>query len=132
MRGHPLALLAIAQDLAATRLAQRLADLADRRLLQDPATVPEWYAVATPAQRRASATTSVSTVEGKLELAAAGAGFAVLPRSTTRFYHRPDVRVIPIDDVEPSRVTLIWDAMTSDADRDAFIAVALACGDQCL
>lgn len=125
------ALLSSADPLAG-RTSLRLADLADRRLLQDPATVPEWYAVATPAQRRASATTSVSTVEEKLELAAAGAGFAVLPRSTTRFYHRPDVRVIPIDDVEPSRVTLIWDAMTSDADRDAFIAVALACGDQCL
>jgi len=40
-------------------------------MLQDPATVPEWYAIATPEQRRASARKTARTVEEKLELVAA-------------------------------------------------------------
>jgi DNA-binding transcriptional LysR family regulator len=58
---------------------------------------------------------------------AAGAGFAVLPRSTTGFYRRPDVCVIPIEDMGPSRVTLIWDAATTNPARDEFVAAALQC-----
>jgi DNA-binding transcriptional LysR family regulator len=108
----------------------RVADLANRRLLQDPAMVPEWYSVATPDMRRASAANHVSTVEEKLELVASFDGFAILPRSTTRFYQRPDVRVVPIEDVGPSRVTLIWDLAKEDPVRDAFVSAALSCRDQ--
>jgi DNA-binding transcriptional LysR family regulator len=117
-------------DPLAAKTTVTLADLATRRLLQDPGTVPEWYAVAAPAQRRASSAKTVSTVEEKLELVAAQQGFAVLPRSTTKFYRRPDVRVIPIDDLGPSRVTLIWDAAQTNPARDEFVAAALACRDQ--
>lgn len=123
------ALLSIAEPLAGGA-SVRLADLADLRLLQDPATVPEWYAVATPRQRRASARKAASTVEEKLELVAAHEGFAILPRSTTAFYRRPDVRVLPVEDLGPSRVTLIWNAATADTVRDEFVAAALACRDQ--
>jgi DNA-binding transcriptional LysR family regulator len=123
------ALLSVADPLA-SQPSVKLADLASRRLLQDPATVPEWYAVADAAQRRASSGKTVSTVEEKLELVAAHEGFAVLPRSTTKFYRRPDVRVIPIEDVDPSRVTLIWDATVTNDARDAFVTAALACRDQ--
>jgi hypothetical protein len=105
-----------------------LADLASKRLLQDPATVPEWYAVATPEHRRAGQT--AHTVEDKLELVAARSGFVILPRSTTAFYRRPDVRVIPIADIGPSRVTLIWDAAIENPVRDDFVSAALACRDQ--
>ncbi|WP_457147922.1 LysR family transcriptional regulator [Mycobacterium sp. URHB0021] len=114
-------------DPLADKPSLRLADLASRRLLQDPGTVPEWYAIAEPDQRRASSQKMVSTVEEKLELVAAQEGFAVLPRSTTKFYRRPDVRVIPIGDIAPSRVTLIWNAAVSSLARDAFVSAALAC-----
>ena len=118
-------------DSLAAQQSVQLADLADKRLLQDPATVPEWYAVATPRQRRAAMSNSAPhTVEQKLELVAAGTGFAVLPRSTTGFYRRPDVCVIPIEDIGPSRVTLIWDAAIADPARDDFVAAALACRSQ--
>jgi len=70
------------------------------------------------------------TVEEKLELVAAQAGFVILPRSTTAFYRRPDVRVLPIQDIGPSRVTLIWDVATDNAARDAFVSAALACRKQ--
>ena len=117
-------------DPLACRSSIRLAELASRRMLQDPATVPEWYAIATPEQRRASARKTARTVEEKLELVAGAKGFVILPRSTSAFYRRPDVRVIPLEDVGPSRVTLIWDAAKSNPARDDFVAAALACRDQ--
>ena len=115
-------------DPLATTASVRLADLASKRLLQDPASVPEWYAIATPEHRRAGQT--AHTVEEKLELVAAKAGFIILPRSTTAFYRRPDLRIIPIEDIGPSRVTLIWDAATENSARDEFVTAALACRDQ--
>jgi DNA-binding transcriptional LysR family regulator len=115
-------------DPLAAKESVRLADLASKRLLQDPATVPEWYAIATPEHRRAGHT--AHTVEEKLELVAARAGFVILPRSTTKFYRRPDVRVLPIEDIGPSRVSLIWDAARQCAARDEFVTAALACRDQ--
>ena len=123
-----VALLAAADPLA-TRTAVRLTDLAGRRLLQDPDTVPEWYAVADPAHRRAHGRL-VYSMEEKLERVAAQQGFAILPRSATAFYRRPDVCVVPIEDLPPGRVTLIWDAATADTVRDDFVAAALACRDQ--
>lgn len=114
--------------LAKKKRPVRLADLASRRLLQDPATLPEWYAIATPEHRRPGQ--MAHTVEEKLELVAAQAGFVILPRSTTSFYRRPDVRVRPIEDIGPSQVTLIWDAATDNPARDAFVSAALACRTQ--
>jgi DNA-binding transcriptional LysR family regulator len=114
--------------LAKKKRSVRLADLASRRLLQDPATLPEWYAIATPEHRRPGQ--MAHTVEEKLELVAAQAGFVILPRSTTAFYRRPDVRVLPVQDIGPSQVTLIWDASTDNPVRDAFVSSALACRKQ--
>jgi DNA-binding transcriptional LysR family regulator len=126
---EPRDALLAADDPLASRSALLLADLASHRLLQDSATVPEWYAIATPEQRRAIRNTAC-TMEEKLERVAAHEGFAILPRSTTAFYRRPDVCVVPIDDIPPGRVTLIWDAATADPLRDEFVTAALACRDQ--
>jgi DNA-binding transcriptional LysR family regulator len=123
------ALISSADPLAG-KTSLTLADLASRRLLQPPGTVPEWYAIADAEQRRASSRKAVATVEEKLEGVAAQQGFAILPRSTAKFYRRPDVKVIPIDDVGPSRVTLIWNAEVANPVRDEFVSVALACRDQ--
>jgi DNA-binding transcriptional LysR family regulator len=119
-----------AADPLAKKRSVRLEDLASRRLLQDPATVPEWFAIATPEHRRPGQ--MAHTVEEKLELVASQAGFVILPRSTTAFYRRPDVRVLPIEDIGPSQVTLIWDAATDNPARDAFVSAALACQKQTL
>jgi DNA-binding transcriptional LysR family regulator len=70
------------------------------------------------------------TVEEKLELVAAQEGFVILPRSTTAFYRRPDVRVLPVQDIGPSQVTLIWNEAIDNPTRDAFVSSALACRKQ--
>jgi DNA-binding transcriptional LysR family regulator len=125
---EPRVVVLPAADPLAKKRSVRLKDLASKRLLQDPATVPEWYAIATPEHRRAGQ--MAHTVEEKLELVAAQEGFVILPRSTTAFYRRPDVRVLPIQDIGPSQVTLIWDAATDNPARDAFVRAALACRNQ--
>ncbi|OBF42230.1 LysR family transcriptional regulator [Mycobacterium sp. ACS1612] len=117
-----------AGDPLAAKPAVRLADLASRRLLQDPATVPEWYDIALPEFRRGGQT--AHTVEEKLEHVAAREGVVILPQSTAAYYRRPDVRVLPIGDLGPSKVTLIWDATTDNPGRDAFVTAALACREQ--
>jgi DNA-binding transcriptional LysR family regulator len=117
-------------DPLASQESVRLADLGTRRLLQDPRTVPEWYAVATAEQRGAASGKMASTVEEKLERVAAQEGFVILPRSTTAFYRRPDVRVVPIEDIAPGQVTLIWNAATANPARDEFVTAALACRDE--
>ncbi|KUI25862.1 LysR family transcriptional regulator [Mycobacterium sp. GA-2829] len=129
---EPRDVIVSADDPLVVRESVSLVDLASRRLLQNPESVPEWYAVASPALRREAVRSSVSGVEQKLELVAARAGFAVLPRSTTASYRRPDVRVIPCADLGPSRVVLAWDATVSNPARDEFIAAALACAHQTL
>lgn len=118
-----------ADDPLARRPSVRLAELASHHPLQDPAVVPEWFAVATPERRRATFR-AASSMEEKLERVAAHEGFAILPRSATAFYRRPDVCVVPIEDIPPGRVTLIWDAAVVDPVRDAFVAAALDRRDQ--
>ncbi|QNI06741.1 LysR family transcriptional regulator [Mycobacterium kubicae] len=127
---EPRDVVLAAGDPLAERRSVSLHDLASRRLLQNPASVPEWYAVASPELRRAAVQSSVSGIEQKLELVAARAGFAVLPRSITTSYRRPDLRVVPADGLAPSRIVLAWDATVRDAARDEFIAAALACAGQ--
>ena len=38
--------------------------------------------------------------------------------------------MIPIEDLGPGRVTLIWDAAAANPTRDDFVAAALACRDE--
>jgi DNA-binding transcriptional LysR family regulator len=126
---EPRVVVLAAVDPLAKKRSVRLADLASRRLPQDPAaTLPEWYAIATPEHRRAGQ--MAHTVEEKLELVAAQEGFVILPRSTMAYYGGPDVRVLPINDIGPSQVTLIWDAAIDNPARDAFVSAALACRKQ--
>jgi DNA-binding transcriptional LysR family regulator len=98
-----------------------LTDLADERLLQNPAAVPEWRTVApdptgVPAMR---------TVEEKLENVAAGRGIVVLPLSTATFYTRPDVTHALIDDIPPNQVHLAWDASRRTPLIREFVAIAM-------
>jgi DNA-binding transcriptional LysR family regulator len=85
--------------------ALSIADLAGEHLLQDPAAVPEWQAVATVA---ADPPPVIRTVEEKLEHVAAGHGVVVLPLSTATFYTRPDVTHLEITDIGPNLVCLAW------------------------
>jgi len=77
-------------------------------VLQDPAAVPEW-STATPVRRALEGATQrrSRTVEEKLELVAGGAGIAILPLSTARFYRRPDVAFCVITDLAPNAVHIL-------------------------
>jgi DNA-binding transcriptional LysR family regulator len=61
---EPRVVVLPAADPLAKERSVRLADLASKRLLQDPATLPEWYAIATPEHRRPGQ--MAHTVEEKL------------------------------------------------------------------
>jgi DNA-binding transcriptional LysR family regulator len=63
-------------------------------------------------------------VEEKLEHVAAGRGIVVLPRSTATFYQRPDVTVIDLADIAPSRVALAWDTSRRSRLINEFAAFA--------
>lgn len=128
---EPMDAVLPADDPLATRASLRLADLATLvLLLPDPAMVPGWQAAAVAGQRWAPPREAFRSVEDKLEHVAAREGFVILPRSTTAYYRRPDVRAVPIEDLGPARVTLIWNAATDNPVRDEFVAAALACRDQ--
>ncbi len=89
----------------------RVADLAADHLLQDPDAVPEWRDVAAElrtGERRP--VPAILSVEEKLERVAGGEGIAVIPVSTANFYTRPDVEVIPVEDLGPNRVAAAWPA----------------------
>ncbi|WP_413099357.1 LysR family transcriptional regulator [Streptomyces sp. Inha503] len=95
----------------AARSAITVDGLADDHLLQDPDAVPEWRDVARELRTGERAEVPpIHSVEEKLELVAAGAGICVLPLSTATFYTRPDVMVLPVDDLGPNRVCLAWPA----------------------
>ncbi|MGV9802063.1 LysR family transcriptional regulator [Mycobacterium sp. NPDC003449] len=126
---EPMDAVLPADDPLATRASVRLADLSSKTLLHDPAMLPGWQALVAPDQRWTPPRTAVRSVEDKLEHVAARAGFVVLPRSTALYYRRPDVRVVPIEDLRPGRVTLIWNAAVDNPVRDDFVAAALACRD---
>jgi DNA-binding transcriptional LysR family regulator len=84
-------------------------DLAGEHLLNDPDAVPEWRDVAvelrdgTAPRRR-----EFRSVEEKLEHVATGRGIAVIPRSTSEYYTRPDVVHVPVEDLPPNEVCLAW------------------------
>jgi DNA-binding transcriptional LysR family regulator len=87
----------------------RIADLAEDHLLQEPDAVPEWREIAIElrtGQRRP--VPAINSVEEKLELVAGQVGIAVIPASTARFYTRPDVVCIAVEDLAPNRVALGW------------------------
>jgi DNA-binding transcriptional LysR family regulator len=126
---EPLDAVLPADDPLAARPSVRLADLSTRLLLQDPAVMPQWRSLAAPEQRWAPPRSVVHSVEDKLEHVAAREGFVVLPRSTTAYYRRPDIQVVPIEDLCLSQVTLIWNALVDNPIRDEFVAAALACRD---
>lgn len=122
---EPRVVMLPADHALATADGVLMSDLAAEHLLQDPAAVPEWAAVAVEMRRRrGSARTASRTVEEKLELVAVGSGIAILPLSTARFYRRPDVRFVPVTDLPPTEVHLGWEKGRRSRLITAFVATA--------
>ncbi|MGW1346658.1 LysR family transcriptional regulator [Kribbella sp. NPDC002412] len=86
-----------------------IADLADEHLLQAPDAVPEWRDIASELRTGTARPVPVQrSVEEKLEHVAAGSGVSILPLSVATFYHRPDVAVVPVNDIAANKVCLAW------------------------
>ncbi|MEU4520155.1 LysR substrate-binding domain-containing protein [Amycolatopsis sp. NPDC024027] len=87
----------------------RVGDLVDEHLLNDPDAVPEWRDIAVELREGAApARRAFRSVEEKLEHVAAARGIAVVPRSTSEYYTRPDVVRVPVEDLPPNEVCLAW------------------------
>jgi len=100
-----------------------VADLADEVLMQDPASVPEWTAVAGPeALERATAMPHMTTKQA-VSVVASGSGVVVVPMSVARLHHRKDVVHRPVTGVAPSRVGLAWRADDEDPRIEDFIGI---------
>lgn len=87
-----------------------LADLADEQLVTDPARVPGWTEVARADRLDWPAMTDREAVE----VAASGAGVAVLPESVARVLHRKDAVHRPVVNLPPTTVALVWLAERDD------------------
>jgi DNA-binding transcriptional LysR family regulator len=120
---EPRVVMLPAEHVLATASGVLMNDLTAEHLLQDPAAVPEWAAVAAEMRRRRRSARSPSrTVEEKLELVAVGQGIAIFPLSTARFYRRADVRFVPVTDLPPTEVHLGWERGRASRLIDEFVA----------
>lgn len=100
-----------------------VADLADEVLVQGPASVPEWAAVAgREALERAAAMPPMTTKQA-VSVVAAGSGIVVLPMSVARLHHRKDVVHRPVTGVAPSRVGLAWRVDDEDPRIEDFVGI---------
>ena len=68
----------------------------------------------------------VETVPEKLEIVANGAAITFLPRSASRAYIHPEVRWVPITDIEDSHVALAWATGRRGRLMSAFVAALAA------
>ena len=81
-----------------------VADLAGEQLVLGPASLPGWSDVATVEPLPFPAMSARDAVE----VAASGAGVAVLPMALARLHHRRDVVHRPVVDGPDSPVALVW------------------------
>jgi DNA-binding transcriptional LysR family regulator len=100
-----------------------VADLADEHLLQDPAQVPEWAAVATELRDGTRVEVPPITTKQAIETVAAGVGILIVPMSVARLHHRKDVVHRPVTDVAETRIGLAWRRDLDDDRFEAFIGV---------
>lgn len=121
---EPRVALLPADHRLAAKEAVELADLAGDTLLQPPEIVPEWRDPAAGSVVRPAA--GFRSMEEKLEHVAAGHGLVVLPESAAVFYRRPDVVVVPVTDLGPTRVALAWSADRRSLLINEFATLALA------
>ncbi len=62
-------------------------------------------------------------VEEMLEQVADGSAYCIVPASMTEFYARPDLRWVPITDIDPLRIALAWRERDTSPLVAAFAAV---------
>lgn len=98
-------------------------DLADEHLLQDPASVPEWHAVATEVREGTRFPVPPMTLRQAVASVAAEAGVLVLPMSVARLHSRKDVVAVPVTGVATTRIGLAWPMDADDPRIETFIGI---------
>lgn len=58
-----------------------------------------------------------------VEVVASGAGIAVMPQSLARLHHRRDVASLPVDDLPPTTIALVWRRERDGDDVQALVAI---------
>lgn len=100
-----------------------VADLAEDVLMQDPALVPEWSAVADDGALERSKAMPAMTTKQAIAVVATGSGIVVVPLSVARLHHRKDVVHRPVTGVAPSRIGLAWRVDDEDPRIEEFIGI---------
>jgi hypothetical protein len=100
-----------------------VADLGEEVLMQDPALVPEWTAVAAPEIRDRATAMPPMTTKQAVSVVATGSGIVVVPMSVARLHHRKDVVHRPVTGVAPSQVGLAWRVDDDDPRIEDFIGI---------
>ncbi|MCE7001932.1 LysR substrate-binding domain-containing protein [Kibdelosporangium philippinense] len=86
-----------------------IVDLAAEHLLNEPGAVPEWRDISVQLRDgTAPPARGYTSIEEKLEDVASGQGIAIIPKSTSEYYRRPDVTQVPVGDIGPNHVCLAW------------------------
>jgi DNA-binding transcriptional LysR family regulator len=101
-----------------------VAELADEHLLQEPADVPEWAALAVEvADGSRRPLPSIDGVDEAVELVAASVGVLILPQSVARAHARKDVTAVALTGVASTPVRLAWPTDAKTDDIEDFIGV---------
>lgn len=118
--GVPRVAVVPAGSTLAERESVSLEELRALPLVDDPATLPGWRGD-TVSQRR-----PLVAIEERIEAAASGLGFCVLPAAVARYHHRDDVRWVPISDVDEAMVGLAFGEHRTMGALSDFAAMARA------
>lgn len=78
----------------------------------------------TPSGTRIRRGTTVSTFQELLTQIGAGAGVSPVVESVSRYHARPDIALVPIRDMPPSDVALVWRTGSETAPLRAFVDAA--------
>lgn len=120
---QPVVVLARDHELA-EEASVDIAALAGEHLLQDPAAVPEWAAVATEiADGSRLPLPRLRDLDDAAEQVAAGVGILILPQAVARVHNRKDTRSVPVSGVAETRVSLAWLTARKNDDIEDFIGI---------
>lgn len=126
---EPRVVLLPAEHPLAGKESVRVNDLAADHLLQDPDAVPEWRDIALELREGIAAPVpAFASIEEKLEHVASGSGISVIPLSAAEYYRRPDVVVVPVEDIGPNQVCVAWAAANRSPWVEEFAAVIPGAG----
>ncbi len=110
-------------------------DLAGETLVDVAGPAPDYWwefhaPARTPTGKRIRRGTAVATFQELLAQVGAGAGVSPVVESVSRYHARPDVALVPIRDMPPSEVALVWRSGTETSLLRAFADTALEVADE--